>query len=166
MMVDKYNEKYRVPTTRVSWSKYASGVYFITICTYEGKHYFGEIRNDEMIFTPIALFLKENIDKIQSHYPYASIPYYVVMPNHLHLYLVIDISFENLPENYENSPLVSRIVNGLKGCVTRYANQNGIPFRWQSRFHDHIVRDGNEADLIVNYIRSNVIHWLDDCYHR
>ena len=88
------------------------------------------------------------------------------MPNHLHLYLVIDISFENLPENYEKSPLVSRIVNGLKGGVTRYANQNGIPFRWQSRFHDHIVRDGKEADLIVNYIRSNVVHWLDDCYHR
>jgi hypothetical protein len=33
------------------------------------------------------------------------------------------------------------IIRGFKIGVTKYARENDIPFQWQPRFHDHIIRD-------------------------
>ena len=157
---------YRIPTNRASWSMYSGGSFFITACTKDGVHYFGEIESDQMILNELGLVMAKNIEDVSSHYPYAMIPYSVVMPNHIHLYVVIDMKYENLPPHVDKTPLVSRVVNGLKGCVTKYANENEIPFKWQSRFYDHIIRDEKDADNIRNYILSNPLHWVDDKYHR
>lgn len=43
-MSDKFNNKYRIPTNRLSGFDYGSnGYYFVTICTKDRLHYFGEI---------------------------------------------------------------------------------------------------------------------------
>jgi REP element-mobilizing transposase RayT len=43
-MVDKYQNKYRIPSARAQWWNYADCAgYFITICTKNRAHYFGEI---------------------------------------------------------------------------------------------------------------------------
>jgi hypothetical protein len=36
----------------------------------------------------------------------------------------------------------------LKSAVTKYANTRQITFRWQSRFHDYIIRDADEYEPI------------------
>ena len=41
--MDKYQNKYRIPSARANWHDYNGGVYFVTICTKNRKHYFGEI---------------------------------------------------------------------------------------------------------------------------
>ena len=41
--MDKYQNKYRVPSARANWHDYNGGVYFVTICTKNREHYFGEI---------------------------------------------------------------------------------------------------------------------------
>jgi len=42
--LDKFQNKYRIPSARLqTWNYGNSGAYFITICTKNRIHYFGEI---------------------------------------------------------------------------------------------------------------------------
>ena len=89
-MTNKFQNKYRIPSARVVWHDYNGGVYFITICSSGREHYFGEMVNGEMILNDLEMKLNELIVKIPSHHPYAQIPGYRAMPNHVHLMVCID----------------------------------------------------------------------------
>ncbi len=53
--MDKFKNKYRITTPRLKhWDYRWSGAYFITICTKERKHYFGEIDNKKMNLSRIG----------------------------------------------------------------------------------------------------------------
>ena len=54
---------------------------------------------------------------------------------------------------------LSVVIGGLKSAITKYARQNGIPFAWQSRFHDRIIRNQEELNCITAYIENNVAKW-------
>lgn len=54
-MSDKFRGKYRNGTARLqSWDYRSAAAYFITICTKDREHYFGEIQNGKMKYTPAA----------------------------------------------------------------------------------------------------------------
>lgn len=89
-MSNKFRHKYRIPSARAAFHDYKGDAYFITICTAGMEHFFGEIRDSEMKYTEIGSFAAEQIGNITSHYPYAEIPLYVVMPNHIHLIVFVD----------------------------------------------------------------------------
>jgi len=57
---------------------------------------------------------------------------------------------------------LSVVIGGLKSAITRYAHDNEIPFAWQTRFYDHIVRSQEELNRIGEYIQSNVVKWSID----
>lgn len=43
-MTDKFQNKYRIPSARATWWNYANNAgYFVTLCTKNREHYFGEI---------------------------------------------------------------------------------------------------------------------------
>ena len=54
------------------------------------------------------------------------------------------------------------MVGSYKSAVTKCCNENKLPFGWQSRFHDHIIRDNDEFHRIKNYIVSNPENWEQD----
>ena len=118
-----------------------------------------------MKLNQMGMIMKENIENLSLHYPYASIPYYVVMPNHIHLYLIINHE-NNESVNNGKVSLVAKAVGGLKSAVKRYAINNGIYFFWQPRFYEHIIRDYKDSEQIINYILTNESKWIDDKYHR
>ena len=89
-MPDKFQNKFRIPSARATFHNYDGGAYFVTICTAGMEHFFGKISDGEMKYSEIGLFAVEQIANITSHYPYAEIPLYVVMPNHVHLIVFID----------------------------------------------------------------------------
>lgn len=60
---------------------------------------------------------------------------------------------------------LSYVIGGLKSAVTRYANIHKIPFSWQTRFHDRIIRSQKELNSIADYIQNNVLRWDADCYN-
>lgn len=90
MMHDLFQNRYRIPSARATWHNYNGGIYFVTICTRGQEQYFGEISNSEMHLSEIGHYANEQIRNVQTHYPYAQIPLWVVMPNHLHAIVVID----------------------------------------------------------------------------
>ncbi|MCQ2344596.1 MAG: hypothetical protein MJ002_06715 [Paludibacteraceae bacterium] len=92
---EKFKDIYRVKSARYVLHKYNMGEYFITICTSNRRHYFGHIgRNKnfelEMSLSEIGRVVDDNIRNINLHHPYAHIPAYVIMPNHIHLVVIIN----------------------------------------------------------------------------
>ncbi|SLM28881.1 conserved hypothetical protein [Desulfamplus magnetovallimortis] len=57
---------------------------------------------------------------------------------------------------------ISTIIRSYKSAVTRHARRMGFEFQWQSRFHDHIIRNDVEYQRIYNYIKNNPANWEED----
>jgi len=187
-MDDKFQNKYRIPSARAVWHDYNGGDYFITICTSGREHYFGEILNGEMVLNGLGMELNNTIAEIPTHHPYAKIPIYQIMPNHVHLIVCIDgtgaagrdvacrrdaachvstttkriDADKKMQEIADQCGLLSVAIGGMKSALTKYANSNKIEFGWQTRFHDHIIRDREEWERIANYIENNPATWKDD----
>ena len=90
-MPDKFQGKYRIASARLqSWDYGANGAYFITICTKNRKHFFGEIENHQMILNDIGKLAEKYWIEIPSHFPFIELGNFVVMPNHTHGILIID----------------------------------------------------------------------------
>lgn len=61
---------------------------------------------------------------------------------------------------------ISSIVGGYKSAITKHANRLKLDFAWQSRFHDHIIRDEQSFQTISNYILNNPKNWSDDKFFK
>jgi REP element-mobilizing transposase RayT len=59
---------------------------------------------------------------------------------------------------------LSSIIRGYKIGVKKYATMNKIDFTWQSRFHDHIIRNDHEYHRIHDYIIKNPGNWKRDIF--
>ena len=60
---------------------------------------------------------------------------------------------------------ISAMVGSFKSAVTKFCNENNLLFGWQSRFHDHIIRDKHEFYRIRNYIINNPANWKQDQFY-
>ena len=175
MSINKFLNQYRIESARAKWHDYDGGSYFVTICTQGREWYFGKIQNGEMILSQLGLVAEDCLQKIHSHFPNVEVPLSVVMPNHIHAIIVIDnhVETQNFaslqqqkckPRFGPQSKNLASVVRGFKIGVTKYARQNNIPFDWQSRYHDHIIRDQMEMNRIADYILNNVSKWEMDCF--
>lgn len=150
---------------RVEFHDYSGGNYFVTICTHEKKHYFGEIHNGEMKYNELGNYALYALKTLHTHYTYVEVPLFVVMPNHIHAIISI---FEKLDAKGGIPKIrtaLGVVVGGFKQSVTRFARRNNINFKWQSRYHDHIIRSYKDGNKISEYIQNNMIRWDMDCYY-
>lgn len=161
------NYVYNRQTPRAQWHHYNDGDYFVTICTKNREHYFGKVVNDTVQLTKIGEFLKlqiENTEKIRNGD--VTIPIYVIMPNHVHLIIAVRTDavcpYEGGCKFGMQSKNLPSIIRGIKCSVTKYALQNNIPFGWQSRYNDHIIRNQTEMNNIAAYIENNPKMWYRD----
>ena len=90
MLDEMFMNKYRIASARAQWHDYNGGEYFVTICTHGREHYFGEISGGQMNLSEIGNYANAVIQKIPTHNHYAEIPLFVIMPNHIHLIVIID----------------------------------------------------------------------------
>ena len=108
-----YHEKYRIPSARAEWWEYYGGMYFVTIVTKYRNHYFGKIMRsskngvNQMELSNLGKFVDSEIPKIMDHYWYAYIPVWTVMPNHIHMIVMIDKRGRENPNIRDKSPEIS-----------------------------------------------------------
>lgn len=57
---------------------------------------------------------------------------------------------------------LASIVRGYKIGVTKFARQHNLPFGWQARYHDHVIRNDAEYNRIRAYIQNNPQNWTED----
>lgn len=66
----------------------------------------------------------------------------------------------------EDNPMLHNtlgaVIRGLKARITKFAHENDIPFAWQSRFYDRIIRNREELYATAKYIEDNLIKWNYD----
>jgi len=61
---------------------------------------------------------------------------------------------------------LSTMMRSYKSAVTKWCNDNHISnFAWQSRFHDHVIRNQEEFDRIEHYIITNIENWDKDKFY-
>ena len=60
---------------------------------------------------------------------------------------------------------ISSIVGAYKSAVTKHAHRLGYEFAWQSRFHDHIIRNEKSFNQITEYVINNPGNWEKDKFH-
>jgi len=189
-MPDKYKNKYRIPSARLQSQDYSSnGSYFITICTEDRIHYFGDIENGEMLLNENGLLAEQCWLQIPTRFPFIELGNFVVMPNHVHGILIIDNNDTTIVETRliaslrgiaspppanqsrggfagDKNPMlndnISRVVRWFKGRCSFDIRKTCADFEWQTRFHDHIIRDAESFETIQDYIANNPQNWKQD----
>ncbi|MDR1405697.1 MAG: hypothetical protein LBI89_00645 [Prevotellaceae bacterium] len=177
-MADKFKNIDRIPSVRwQDWEYGANAAYFVTVCTAHRERFFGEINNSEMILSEMGKTVQAEWLKTPGLRPDMNIILgeYVVMPNHFHGIIVIGENQYNtnsaalLPQSQwqsnkfgHQSKNLASIMRGFKSAVTIFATMNSIPFAWQTRFHDRVIRNYGEHNRIAQYINANVGNWRDD----
>ena len=181
----RYNNKYRIPSARLQgWDYSCNGVYFITICTLNNIHYFGDIINGKMQLSNIGVIADIFLYEIKNHTKNTALNTFVVMPNHIHVILMINKPITNtsvetlhatsLSRRKQNKQMasiapksasISTIIRSYKSAVTKHSHRLGYKFSWQSRFHDHIIRNDESFNQITEYITNNPQNWEKDKFH-
>ena len=90
--MSKFKNKYRIPPARLeNWNYAAAGSYFITICTRNRAHSFGEIVDDEMQLTELGKIAETEWLKTIDMRPDMNLEMgeFIVMPNHFHAIIII-----------------------------------------------------------------------------
>jgi len=68
-----------------------AGVYFVTICAWKKECLFGEIKNSEMFLNEYGEIVMRCWDDLPNHYQYTQLDEFVIMPNHVHGIIVINV---------------------------------------------------------------------------
>ncbi len=152
----------------------ASGAYFITICTNEKKKIFwdmekfnpeavaqgfseavGAISNRPHALCPLSRcgeLVEMYINEIPNHYDNVLVDKYVVMPDHIHMILII------LPDENGRlliAPTISRVIKQLKAAITKHVGFSP----WQRSYYDHVIRNRDDYDEVCKYIYENPMKW-------
>ena len=178
-------------------------MYFITICTHNRECLFGEIvgahshgayshgayshgayNHGAYSHTPLPQsimqlnaygeIVRDEWLKTPSIRTYVILGEWVIMPNHIHVILIITHAGRGVwpyaPTNTvagfrSPSHTVGAIVRGFKSAVTKQINiQRGTPGQpvWQRNYWEHIIRDEHSYVNIANYIHNNPATWQAD----
>jgi REP element-mobilizing transposase RayT len=190
---------------RATWHDYNGANYFITICTKNHDLYFGDVVDGRMELSEIGEWTYQCAEKIETINDNVFVPEFVVMPNHVHLIVIMDNDDLRLPRcdspttpdddgnpedwvvglPYHDSRIdivseineemqsranrcgrLSHIIGQFKSAITKHAHEKEIPFAWQPRFHDHIIRNGTEMNRIADYIQNNPMKWELDRFYK
>lgn len=157
------------------------GLYFITICTQNHKHLFGEIKNvphigtvgagsacpesniniPQMILNPYGEIIQQCYWDLEHKYPNIECCEYVIMPNHFHAIIQIDRDAFRAGEPRPYVVTLGHIVGYFKYQSTKMINLHGQKL-WQRNYYEHIIQDEKAYHNISNYILNNPAQWAYD----
>ncbi|MBR5157698.1 MAG: transposase [Clostridia bacterium] len=151
----------RKPTRLKEYDYGTPGAYFVTICTHNRECILSNIVGEGLcalpknILTLIGKETEKSIQYINDNYINVKIDKYVIMPNHIHLIVILDDS------GGHRDPPLQNIIGQLKSYTT---NKFGSVL-WQRSFHDHIIRNEKDYQKIWEYIDTNQLKWKEDCFY-
>ena len=169
----KYLNKYRQDSDRAPWMDYASVAdYFVTINTKRRGHFFGHVKDGEMMLSEIGLIAYHEWERSPLLRPdmNLSLGDFVVMPDHCHAVITIgenvfnsnddrcggevfeidcpqasmemNSQFRGLAPQRNN---LASIIRGFKSAVTTHSRKMNISdFGWQKLCCDSIIRNQGE----------------------
>jgi len=155
----------RRPNRLTDYDYSQNNAYFITLCVEKRVQLLGEIKfNDDVVgancvrpsLSSIGQIIENEILSFNSIYEFVYIGKYVIMPNHIHMIIIIDREGRT-----QFAPTISTIVKQFKGSITKQIGKS----IWQKSFYDHIIRNQKDYDRVWQYIENNPFEWeLDEYY--
>ena len=145
-----------------------NGAYFVTICTQDRKPILshivggGALDAPRVILTSIGEIARKYIES-GNRIPGVTVDQYVIMPNHIHLILLVDETAAN-GTSRAPSP-TNMVVPHFVSTFKRFCHRDiGEPI-FQRSFYDHVIRGQADYDQIAEYIINNPKQWeLDRLY--
>ena len=178
---------------RLSGYDYATaGAYYITVCiesrrpclcyiTVEGSELLPPNGHFVSNMTEAGNEVERVLLSIPEKYPTVSVDKYVIMPNHLHMILMLGStegeSVDRLAgggtpplqtagsEEHGKHPTVGAVMGWFKYQTTKQINEISGTQRakiWQRSYYDRIIRDDGEYLQIWRYIDENPLRWRED----
>jgi REP element-mobilizing transposase RayT len=150
-----------------------SGAYFVTLCTKDRVFLFGSIVDEWMHLNAAASMIERWCREVPVKFPTIELDAFVVMPNHVHIILLIEMSalMERTEERGGHAgPPLPEVVQWFKTMTTnayiRGVKEHGWArfdgSLWQRRYYEHIVRNEAELMTIREYILNNPPRWALD----
>ena len=103
--------------------------YFVTICTHEKRCIFGNPEN----LNTFGKIVENHVLQISEHYDGVMIDKYVVMPNHIHMIVIL---------NESSQSNLNQIIAQYKSGVSRDIHKKDSKvIVWQRSYHDYIIRN-------------------------
>ena len=127
-----------------------NGVYFVTICVKDRHPLFGTVYNNEMRLSEHGEQVQRCIEMIEDVYPSVLLEAFIVMPNHVHLLLVL--------YDFNTNPSPQRLAKQLKSAVTK---QIGFS-PWQDGSYIRTILSAQKHKIAKAYIKENPRHWKED----
>ena len=94
--------------------------------------------------------------QILEHFPQNRVDSFVIMPNHVHMILVVE------PGGTD----ATVVVGAFKSRISKLLHETYPDLRvWQTSFHDHVIRSWKQYQRIREYIMTNPIRWDKDCFY-
>ena len=161
-------------TPRLQGFDYNSeGAYFITICTQYRRCILSKIVGTGVLdcpkieLTEYGKIADKYINQLNDFYDNISVESYVIMPNHIHILLLIKGNGQSgtpVPTDEKRANSVfSRFVSTFK----RFCNKEYGENIWQERSHDHIIRNREDREEHLKYIYENPMRWqFDELYSK
>ena len=143
-----------------------------TICTDSKKNYFWNgsidpqtfqwcsvgancVRPQNLPLSEMGKIVSDELERWNQTYSAVSLDCYVIMPNHLHIMVVISADEYG---RTQFAPTVERMVKQFKGAVTK---KIGAPI-WQKSYMEHVIRNKKDYEIRSNYIYENPLRWYYD----
>ncbi|MBF0203642.1 MAG: transposase [Desulfamplus sp.] len=162
-----------------------SGFYFVTICTEDKIHRFGDITGGNMQLNEFGKIIIEQWNNLPNRFSNIKLDQFITMPNHIHGIIQIvgaplagarnrnntdarnNMTVHHNRAPARGAPTVGQIIGEYKSlCVhncLQWIKLNSPTFYmgklWQSNYWEHIVRNENELNHIRDYIRQNPQRW-------
>ena len=166
-----------------------NGYYFVTICASNRRCVFGThqnvgrglapaenthhpvgrepapaAQNSRIVLTPRGEIAKQQLAALEKRYDFVRVDQYVIMPNHIHMILVLEGKAGASPR-----PTLSDILCAYKSLTTRTCN---VAFNtpeeklFQTSFYEKVIRSDEGYFAACQYISENPRKWKNDEYYK
>jgi len=166
-----------------------SGLYFVTICTENRECLLGNIvgaNHDspvpKMILNDIGKIVNDVLLTIPKRFDNVELDEFVIMPNHMHLILIIrapvrvihESPHRRFTQRGDKRQLLPQCIGYLKMNSSKKINQyvrahHDAPQQapqsqkiFQRNYYEHIIRTENDLNKIREYIINNPLMWDRD----
>ena len=151
---------------RLAYYDYSTaGAYFVTIRTQNRRCLLSriigrELSSVEIQYTVYGKIAQEQLLLLEHRFPALKIDRYVIMPNHIHVILLLETA------GASPRPTIPDIVCVFKSLTTRLCKKiQPIDKLFQTSFYEHVIRGREDYEEIVEYIVNNPKQWeLDKLY--
>ena len=149
----KYNpEIHHRKSIRLKGFDYSQGgYYFVTICTHNREHLFGEIADGVIKLNKYGKIVKEELLRTEEIRQNIKIDYFVIMPNHIHLILIIKeqyLNYYDVVGVHCNEPLQQNPYNNNEPLL-----QNTEKFGKSTK---------NSLSTIIKLLKSTITKQIND----